>query len=117
MNGMRLLKGIVILGGVLLLVGSILLFIRVSQHPSPRVSSQSATSGKVIAHTITLAKGNRIQNLVATQQGFALWAGGGGEGEELLFFDAGGLLRHHFVIGAPVAEPLKDSPEPQIPKN
>ncbi|MBF0172145.1 MAG: hypothetical protein HQL83_01740 [Magnetococcales bacterium] len=110
MTGMHVLKGIVILGGVLLVAGSILLFMRVSQHTP-------ATAQPIAPTTLTLARGNRVQNILTTSQGLALWAGDANGNAELLFLDANGNLRKHLIINRQESEKVTAPHAPQTPKN
>lgn len=117
MNGMRLLKAIVILGGVLILAGLVLLILRAAKqtNPAPNLTTKPTINQET---TLTLTSGNHIQTILSTNQGLAIWATTPEDNAEILLLDANGKLKQRLFINRmdPI---LKITPQvaPQTPKN
>ncbi|MEO5329087.1 MAG: hypothetical protein H7829_12690 [Magnetococcus sp. THC-1_WYH] len=102
MNGMRLLKATVILGGVLILVGLTMLMLRVTQKTNPVPNPTTDTQSTIIPETtLTLTAGTHIQSILSTHQGLAIWATTPENNAEILLLDANGKLKKRLFITHP----------------
>ncbi|MBF0436899.1 MAG: hypothetical protein HQL77_16220 [Magnetococcales bacterium] len=116
MTGMRFLKGVVVFGGVLILLGSLLLVMRVATRVDPSRDTV-VREGSPPTTVITLDADNPVHQVVATEHGFAVWAGGRDGNAEILVFGNAGNLQKHLLVKRPASLDLKSPDSGRTPEN